>query len=189
MPNHQTHDTIGFITAPIAAGGATVVATHFGHNPLAAAACVCISHLAATHWLSPDLDIDSAIDDRWGPLRWLWTPYRVVVSHRSWVSHSLVGGLLRLVYIGIPVLAVILIVQGYIQGFRSTQDFLGFFDVFWRAVWNSLVSLADMTGVRYALAGVITADLHHIVADGILTESKATARKLLPRWLYKLIIR
>jgi uncharacterized metal-binding protein len=189
MPNHKTHDTIGFITAPIVAGGAALVATQVGHNPIAAAGAMGVCHVAATWFLSPDLDLDSAIDDRWGPLAWVWTPYRVVVSHRSWVSHSLVGGLLRLVYIVIPVLAVLLIVQGYIQGFRNTQDFLNFFDVFWGTVWDYLVSIADMTAIRYALAGVITADLHHIVADAILTESKATARRILPRWLYRVLIR
>src|ERR1044071_5840961 len=49
---------------------------------------------------SPDLDIDSAIDNRWGVLGWIWRPYMWAVPHRSrWLSHGLViPPLLRLGY-------------------------------------------------------------------------------------------
>ena len=49
--------------------------------------------------LSPDLDLDSSIYQRWGPLRFLWWPYQKILPHRSVFSHSfVVGPLLRLLY-------------------------------------------------------------------------------------------
>ena len=50
--------------------------------------------------ISPDLDLNSSIYKRWGPLRFLWWPYQKAVPHRSWVSHSYVfGPLLRTAYL------------------------------------------------------------------------------------------
>ena len=53
-------------------------------------------------WLSPDLDTNSRPYQRWGPLRWLWWPYRKALRHRSLVSHTpLLGSAVRLVYAGV----------------------------------------------------------------------------------------
>ena len=47
----------------------------------------------------PDLDIQSKQYTRWGPLRFLWLPYKVVFKHRSRWSHGIVfGTLIRVVY-------------------------------------------------------------------------------------------
>jgi len=52
-------------------------------------------------WLSPDLDTCSRPSRRWGPLALLWWPYRHVVRHRGWLSHTpLLGTLTRLLYLG-----------------------------------------------------------------------------------------
>ena len=52
-------------------------------------------------WLSPDLDTCSRPSRRWGPLALLWWPYRRVVRHRGWLSHTpLLGTLTRLLYLG-----------------------------------------------------------------------------------------
>ena len=51
-------------------------------------------------WLSPDLDTNSRPYHRWGPLRWLWWPYRKALGHRSVLSHSpLLGTLVRVGYL------------------------------------------------------------------------------------------
>ena len=51
-------------------------------------------------WLSPDLDTNSLPYQRWGPLRWLWWPYRKALRHRSVLSHSpLLGTLVRVGYL------------------------------------------------------------------------------------------
>ena len=47
----------------------------------------------------PDLDIQSRQYTRWGPLRFLWLPYKVAFRHRSRWSHGIVfGTLIRVVY-------------------------------------------------------------------------------------------
>ncbi len=47
----------------------------------------------------PDLDIQSKQYTRWGPLRFLWFPYKVAFRHRSRWSHGIVfGTLIRVVY-------------------------------------------------------------------------------------------
>ncbi len=47
----------------------------------------------------PDLDIQSRQYTRWGPLRFLWWPYKVVFRHRSRWSHGIIfGTLIRVVY-------------------------------------------------------------------------------------------
>ena len=43
-------------------------------------------------WLSPDLDTHSNALRRWGPLRFIWWPYRRLLPHRSVWSHGPVVG-------------------------------------------------------------------------------------------------
>ena len=48
-------------------------------------------------WLSPDLDTRSNALRRWGPLAFLWWPYRRLIPHRSFWSHGpLIGTATRL---------------------------------------------------------------------------------------------
>jgi len=64
-------------------------------------------------WLSPDLDTRSRATNRWGPLGWLWWPYRRGLSHRSLVSHSpVIGTAGRLLYLALALLLVALVAQG-----------------------------------------------------------------------------
>ena len=51
------------------------------------------SCLAGGLWLSPDLDTRSNALRRWGPLGFLWWPYRLVIPHRSLWSHGPVLGM------------------------------------------------------------------------------------------------
>jgi len=55
----------------------------------------------------PDLDIQSKQYTRWGPLRFLWLPYKAVFRHRSRWSHGIVfGTLIRVVYFAAAVTLV-----------------------------------------------------------------------------------
>jgi uncharacterized metal-binding protein len=64
-------------------------------------------------WLSPDLDTRSRATQRWGPLGWLWWPYRRGLSHRSLFSHSpLIGTAGRLIYLALALLLAALVIQG-----------------------------------------------------------------------------
>ena len=55
---------------------------------IAAASC-----LAGGLWLSPDLDTRSNALRRWGPLGFIWWPYRLLIPHRSLWSHGPVLGM------------------------------------------------------------------------------------------------
>ncbi len=64
-------------------------------------------------WLSPDLDTRSRATNRWGPLAWLWWPYRRGLSHRSLFSHSpVIGTAGRLIYLALALLLAALVAQG-----------------------------------------------------------------------------
>ncbi len=82
MPNYKTHDTAAYIAAPVFTYALTTVL------PLDTALATGVAFLVANRWLSPDLDIDSILNRRWGFLIALWYPYRKVVHHRSFLSHS-----------------------------------------------------------------------------------------------------
>ena len=59
---------------------------------IGAAAC-----LVGGLWLSPDLDTQCLALRRWGPLGFIWWPYRQLIPHRSIWSHGpLIGTTLRL---------------------------------------------------------------------------------------------
>lgn len=67
---------------------------------LAGVACGAAAFLVGGLWLSPDLDTRSNPTRRWGPLRWLWWPYRRLLVHRSLFSHGpLIGSAGRLLYL------------------------------------------------------------------------------------------
>jgi uncharacterized metal-binding protein len=82
LPSYKTHDKIAYITAPVLTIASTTVLPSF--YPFVFGAVF----LAANHWLSPDLDIDSIMLRRWGFLSFIWYPYRKYIHHRSFLSHS-----------------------------------------------------------------------------------------------------
>ncbi len=96
MPDGKTHDTITIVGAVVAAP----VWWLLTQEPRDYTVCATLvgSILFSGLMLSPDLDLDSSIYRRWGPLRFLWWPYQKLVPHRSILSHSLLGALLRVVY-------------------------------------------------------------------------------------------
>jgi uncharacterized metal-binding protein len=132
MPNHKTHDTIGYIsTLPIAG-----VSIYFGHS-IQDTAILAIGIVASTYYLSPDLDLYSRIYLRWGLLRWIWIPYQKLIHHRSWLSHSgPISATLRLMYL-----------FAWIYPILSFVDIhMTFYIIFWIAVIisDSLHVLADV---------------------------------------------
>src|SRR5919108_4816089 len=94
MPAARTHDAItvatGLALAPLGYFGLISL----GKPPADAALDTLIlagAHLLSGIMFSPDLDLDSAIDDRWGIFFWIWRPYMWLVPHRHrWLSHGLV---------------------------------------------------------------------------------------------------
>lgn len=106
MPNHKTHERVGLITTiPIAA-----TALYLGLNGQSTTVLV-IGIVFSTYYLSPDLDHDvgAASYRRWGLLRFIWYPYKQLIPHRSWLSHSgPISATLRIGYIYLILLPFIL---------------------------------------------------------------------------------
>lgn len=86
MPSGVVHDRITAVGAVLAAPLWWYLAPHPQDNTVGGALVVGI--LFAGWMLSPDLDLNSSIYKRWGPLRFLWWPYQKIVPHRHWISHS-----------------------------------------------------------------------------------------------------
>lgn len=103
MPDVRTHDIItvatGAFLAPI--GYSALSERQLLDHPEAMALTLWLvgAHLVSGILFSPDLDLDSAIDNRWGIMGWIWRPYRHAIPHRHFWSHSLIfAPLLRLAY-------------------------------------------------------------------------------------------
>ena len=120
MPSGRTHDLITFALAPPVFVGAQM---YWGNAALSLLATVAL--LFSGLMFGPDLDLDSKPYRRWGPLRFIWFPYKAALSHRSRLSHGLVlGTVFRIVYF-ISVVAILATVvlyarERYLHGARAS---------------------------------------------------------------------
>lgn len=103
MPDARTHDVITVVTgvalAPLTYNFLSnqLFATH--SDAMAGTLWLVGAHLVSGILFSPDLDLDSSIDERWGVFYWIWRPYMWALPHRHFFSHSLLfAPLLRLAY-------------------------------------------------------------------------------------------
>jgi len=108
-----------------------------------------VSYLFSMLLLSPDLDLAKSDSyRRWGPLRWLWTPYAVAFRHRRVSHHPLFGPITRIAYVGILAL-VGLVIHGAASRHPVPQLVL------------------PVKLVFAVLIGLYLPNLTHIVADGL----------------------
>jgi uncharacterized metal-binding protein len=161
MPGYRTHDTIAVIAAPVLTAGTFALLTIHNHEPATSAAqgaaILTTTHLLCSYFMSPDLDIRSAIAPRWGPFAVLWKPYEIAIPHRSWLSHSGLSALLRLIYIAL-IASIIASAAGIISGWRDT----GF--------WLYATANSYPRETMLILAGAIIADMLHVAADWFTSE-------------------
>jgi uncharacterized metal-binding protein len=125
------------------------------------------AHLLSGIMFSPDLDIDSKIDNRWGPFYWIWRPYMWAVPHGSrFLSHGLViPPLLRLLYF-LAVSAILFLGIAWALG----QVGIIVPDYHLKAI-NYLQQLARTRPreVQVFLIGFITGGAVHSIADWLVT--------------------
>jgi len=96
MPSGRTHDRITLYSLLPLVGGVAIATQHLLQTALFGG-----GFLFSGFMFGPDLDIHSLPYKRWGPLRWIWLPYRKAMAHRSMLSHGpLLGTVLRLLYLG-----------------------------------------------------------------------------------------
>jgi uncharacterized metal-binding protein len=170
MPDARTHDAITVLTGAALAPVGYFALLSQGPSPETAAldtALLVGSHLLSGIMFSPDLDIDSAIDNRWGPLFWIWRPYMWAVPHGSrLLSHGLIiAPLLRLLYF----VAVILLL--FSLTWVIGQLGLALPDLHLRVIefLLALVRTRQRETLLF-LAGFITGSAAHTIADWLVTE-------------------
>jgi uncharacterized metal-binding protein len=94
MPSGRTHDRITFILAL-----PTAAATYYFTRDWILTTIVTAGLLFGGLMFGPDLDTQSVHYTRWGPLRFMWWPYKVALAHRSRLSHGILfGTIIRIVY-------------------------------------------------------------------------------------------
>ena len=107
-------------------------------------------------WLSPDLDTHSQALKRWGKLQVLWWPYRKIIVHRSFLSHSpIIGTIIRLLYLLLIAYLLLLILE--IIGLLNPYTVITF------------ISTLIQTNTKYALSIVLGLEAStwlHLIKDG-----------------------
>jgi uncharacterized metal-binding protein len=179
MPGARTHDAITIVTGlalgPVSYSGFAGL----GYAPEAAlrsAAVLVVAHMVSGILFSPDLDLDGAIDDRWGIFYWIWRPYMWVVPHRSrWLSHGLVlPPLLRLLYFYV-VVALLLIGAAWALakvGIAIPDLHVRLRDLLIR------IAAEQPRETRAFLLGFVTGSAAHSIADWLVTGGKRYLRYL-----------
>jgi uncharacterized metal-binding protein len=179
MPAARTHDAItvatGLALAPV---GYVALLNLRPSTQLAALGTLILmgAHMISGIMFSPDLDLDSAIDDRWGIFFWIWRPYMWLVPHRSrWLSHGLViSALLRLFYF---YLVVMLLFVAFAWAIGQLGIVVPDYHV--RAT-GYLIGLAR-THPHEVLAfvvGFVTGGAAHTIADWMVTGGRRYLRRL-----------
>lgn len=123
MPSGRTHDLITFALAPVTFIGAQ---NYFGGDTMLAGITT-VAMVFSGIMFGPDLDLDSKPYRRWGPLRFIWKPYQMALSHRSRLSHGLVLGTMFRVLYFVAIMTVLTatalyIRQKYLYGSQTTWN-------------------------------------------------------------------
>ncbi|MBI3951068.1 MAG: metal-binding protein [Acidobacteria bacterium] len=116
MPSARAHDIITATLAP-----PTFAVTFFLAHSIDLSIIATAAMLFAGLMFGPDLDIQSKQYERWGPLGFLWWPYKVTFRHRSRLSHGiLLGTAVRVLYF-IVVLSLLVGACLFIYGLLHPQ--------------------------------------------------------------------
>ncbi|HJZ45738.1 MAG TPA: metal-binding protein [Roseiflexaceae bacterium] len=179
MPGAHVHDAITVVTglalAPISYSALVGIGL-----PIDAAirntAILVGAHMLSGIMFSPDLDLDSAIDDRWGIFFWIWRPYMWLVPHRSRLfSHGLViAPLLRLLYFYLMVVLLLITTAWLLArvGIALPDLHIRLSDALLGVMRNHPQETQSF------LAGFITGSAAHTLADWLVTGGKRYLRRL-----------
>src|SRR5215510_8892324 len=173
MPGARTHDVITIISGGVLAPLAFLALLNLDLSKETAALDTGIfvgAHLLSGIMFSPDLDIDSAIDNRWGVFGWIWRPYMWAVPHRSrWLSHGLIiPPLLRLGYFFIVLTLLFFGLAWVLARFGVVVP------NYPERAASYLLQLArtQPREVLLVLLGFVTGGAVHSIADWLVTDGK-----------------
>jgi len=173
MPSSRTHDAVTFILSV-----PTFLIGYFLTRDITCSAVLTASMLFGGLMFGPDLDLQSAQYTRWGPLRFLWWPYKTFFKHRSRFTHGLIWGTaIRVVYF-VAVMTLLLAAALYIRNaylLHSPQTRGGEFVQAAREVWSFIKSL-DRRLLIAGLVGVWWGAASHTLTDLICSVSKQSKK-------------
>ncbi|ABX07255.1 MAG TPA: hypothetical protein DEF47_19185 [Herpetosiphon sp.] len=177
MPDGKTHDMLTVFTGIV---GIPIIWRIVPNSDLLGAFVWAGSHIVSGMAFSPDLDLASEPYNRWGPLRFIWWPYRELVPHRAGISHSLVfGPLFRLGYFLVMVWLSFYLGMTLINSFTpvDTATISAAFIADLKALWYS-----DRQLIVYALVGFVTGGAVHSIADWLIEGREPYHKSLLMPW-------
>lgn len=96
-----------------------------------------------TDFITPDLDVESKAINKWGKLKILWLPYKLMFKHGKSSHNIMYGAVVRLFYISLIIFGI------YYLLFRSLPTDTAVPSVF----------------VFILLTGIITANALHVILD------------------------
>jgi uncharacterized metal-binding protein len=173
MASYKTHDRVTIYSAALLAplsfwAAKTYSPTLWGYplttTPFATTVLVVGAYLFSGLWLSNDLDINSRIYRRWGPLRWLWYPYQKLVSHRSWLSHGFaIGPLGRLVYLCGMIELTLFVMQQLIRRVSDSADVIEAGWSLTAQVWPYVIAHPHISAPM--AVGLVLGGLSHSLVD------------------------
>jgi len=179
MPGARAHDFITVVTGMALVPLGFAAEARIGALPDAALRGTAIlvgAHLLSGIMFSPDLDLDSAIDDRWGIFFWIWRPYMWLVPHRSRLfSHGLViAPLLRLLYFYLMVVLLLITAAWLLARVGIALP-----DLHIRLGDALLGLMRDHPRETQAfVAGFITGSAAHSIADWLVSGGKRYLRRM-----------
>lgn len=178
MPDARTHDVITIVSGVALTPLAYTLLPQLNESPQPAVntALFVGAHLLSGIMFSPDLDLDSSIDDRWGIFFWIWRPYMWLVPHRHrWLSHGLiVSALLRLLYFYAVVVGVFL---GLSWALGRIGLVVPDYHVRATAYLLALASSHPHEALAFVV-GFVTGGAAHTIADWLVTGGKHYLRRL-----------
>lgn len=174
MPSGKTHD---FITLVLAAP--TGAATYYFTQDWAITILVVVAMLFGGLMFGPDLDIQSKQYTRWGPMRFIWWPYKVALGHRSRFSHGILfGTLIRIIYFLLVVtllLAAILLARDWFMH-KTAANIVQVQDAFTR-MWEIFKPIKREYLIA-AFAGLWIGAASHTASDVLGSFFKSVKRSI-----------
>lgn len=156
MPSGRTHTRLNLLILPVV----LLLLVSYGMTSWEFLLWFAGGFIFGTYFLTPDLDTVSSAYRNWGPLRMIWRPYRAVMPHRSFLTHTIVlGDVIRLLYLLVISLPFLYLLNIIVLG-GALPDFVR--------------AHRPMLGV--AVLGIFTTSALHIIVDILNTKRKRIFR-------------
>ncbi len=174
MPSGRTHDKITFLLVL-----PTAAATYYFTRDWVMTTIVTAGMLFGGLMFGPDLDTQSVHYTRWGPLRFIWWPYKVALAHRSRFSHGILfGTIIRIIYFLI-IVTLLLAISLYVRDWYAqdtSSSVTQMHDAFSRVV--EIIKPIKHEYLIAAFAGLWVGAASHTASDVLGSFFKSVKRSL-----------